>query len=560
MIIWRPLVRCGYHGFACRLEKLQRPLECVLQNEGRGGCFKRLRTRSQPQVTRATMAPALEQCPVQTPSSRTQPAPALPENDATMLRTQTPQTITVTTTTTTTRIPSATPPPAVSFYRRPLPATCIALDSAEGRALFERSLFSGLAEPFLPLVSQFTTQSEPAFCGLGSLAMVLNALQVDPGRPWKGPWRWFSEELLDCCLPLHIVAREGITLDEFRCLGQCNGALVETAQPPAPGVAPSQHLSLERFRESLQRMCSDRDPRNGSGFLVLCYAREALQQTGTGHFSPIAAYDEVSDRALILDVARFKYPPHWVALPDLYRAMSVLDPATGMPRGLAMVRRRPVVEASGTSNRTPVPSEDASASTVRPCAWRPRLLHMKRLSTQQETARALTEVQITIRGLMRGYAIAMDEKQLAEFMETLIQIWTLHLSRHLAVTPLRIQDANTSCECSSSRRLLLDALQKSPLLRAYRQLGIGKVSADDVDPALCAAAEAVMMVGLLEYAARIAATCGSDPAHDGFQALIKRLLGDDERARDETRRIADVLAGFVDAAQQAEAPATGANK
>ena len=28
---------------------------------------------------------------------------------------------------------------------------------------------------------------------------------VDPKRVWKGPWRWFSEALLDCCEPLEVV-------------------------------------------------------------------------------------------------------------------------------------------------------------------------------------------------------------------------------------------------------------------------------------------------------------------------------------------------------------------
>jgi len=34
--------------------------------------------------------------------------------------------------------------------------------------------------------------------------MALNALSIDPGRVWKGPWRWFSEEMLDCCTPLEV--------------------------------------------------------------------------------------------------------------------------------------------------------------------------------------------------------------------------------------------------------------------------------------------------------------------------------------------------------------------
>ena len=43
------------------------------------------------------------------------------------------------------------------------------------------------------------TQTEPAWCGFGTLVTVLNALEIDPGRVWKGPWRFFGEELLICC-------------------------------------------------------------------------------------------------------------------------------------------------------------------------------------------------------------------------------------------------------------------------------------------------------------------------------------------------------------------------
>ena len=60
------------------------------------------------------------------------------------------------------------------------------------------------------------TQDEPAFCGLASLAMVLNALAVDPRRPWKGPWRWFHEQMLDCCRPLSEVIQTGVILDQVR--------------------------------------------------------------------------------------------------------------------------------------------------------------------------------------------------------------------------------------------------------------------------------------------------------------------------------------------------------
>lgn len=44
---------------------------------------------------------------------------------------------------------------------------------------------------------------------------------------------------------------------------------------------------------------------------------------------------------LILDVARFKYPPHWVPLTLLWEAMDTIDNATGHRRGFITVSRLP---------------------------------------------------------------------------------------------------------------------------------------------------------------------------------------------------------------------------
>ena len=65
-----------------------------------------------------------------------------------------------------------------------------------------------------------------------------------------------------------------------------------------------------------------------------------VEQTGDGHFSPVHAalysvvplwnhlfqiggYHAETDSVLVLDVARFKYPPHWIKLPTLFSAMCV---------------------------------------------------------------------------------------------------------------------------------------------------------------------------------------------------------------------------------------------
>ena len=63
--------------------------------------------------------------------------------------------------------------------------------------------------------------------------------------------------------------------------------------------------------------------------LVLSYSRKVLGQTGDGHFSPVGGYHPERDLVLILDTARFKYPPHWVSLRLIWDAMLALDKSTG---------------------------------------------------------------------------------------------------------------------------------------------------------------------------------------------------------------------------------------
>ena len=208
-----------------------------------------------------------------------------------------------------------------THHRRPLPDDLVAFGSAEGRRLLREALQAGTAEAFYPLVSHLHTQSEPAWCGLGTLVTVLNALEIDTGRRWKGAWRFFGEELLICCKALELAASEGLTLSEVACLAACNGA------DARPFVAGEQHQG--RFREAL--LASVRAP--SGPFVVANYARPVLGQTGTGHFSPLAAVHEPTDQVLVLDVARFKYPPHWVPLERFYRAMHAMDPQSGTSRG-----------------------------------------------------------------------------------------------------------------------------------------------------------------------------------------------------------------------------------
>ena len=132
-----------------------------------------------------------------------------------------------------------------SFYRRELPSPpATAFNSPEGRRMFREALAGGRGmEVFFALAPVFQTQQEPAYCGLASLSMCLNAMGVDPRRQYRGPWRWFEERHLDCCVPLEDVQREGVTLGQFQCLAACNGVDAEVV-----GLAPFER-SIERLEK-----------------------------------------------------------------------------------------------------------------------------------------------------------------------------------------------------------------------------------------------------------------------------------------------------------------------
>ena len=212
-----------------------------------------------------------------------------------------------------------------TIYRRPLPADATEFSSVAGRRLFAEALEAGGLDGYFRLAEQFHTQAEPEFCGLGSLVVALNALAIDPGRLWRGPWRWFSEELLDCCVSLDQVRRRGLDLDELACLARCNGAAVDLFR--------AETSDLAAWRSSLVAAA------RGDGVVIASYDRSGLDQTGSGHFSPVGGYHAAKDLVLVLDVARFKYPPHWISAERLWQAMHAVDPATGRSRGWLALQR-----------------------------------------------------------------------------------------------------------------------------------------------------------------------------------------------------------------------------
>lgn len=179
-------------------------------------------------------------------------------------------------------ISSLSPPPApllvssagmkYSFHRRSLPSPpAISFSSKEGRSIFSSSMSTGGCESYFDLVSHFVTQGKPAYCGLSTLVIVLNALNVDPRRSWRGsPWRYFDEEHLNCCSALDIVEEQGITLLTFGCLCRCQG--LSCSSTFHDSIPPATFVS--KFRDAIKECCSTPSSTAGRPYLVVSYSRK----------------------------------------------------------------------------------------------------------------------------------------------------------------------------------------------------------------------------------------------------------------------------------------------
>jgi hypothetical protein len=150
--------------------------------------------------------------------------------------------------------------------------------------------------------------------------------------PGYGPYRFWTQENVfatagaRAVIAPETVARQGMTLQELAGLLGSHGVKARAIH--------ADRLDLPGFRALLRRNLADPDDR-----MLVNYHRPAVGQEGGGHISPLAAYHSPSDRVLILDVARYRYPAVWVELPQLWKAIRSLDSTSGRSRGVVVISR-----------------------------------------------------------------------------------------------------------------------------------------------------------------------------------------------------------------------------
>ena len=283
-----------------------------------------------------------------------------------------------------------------TVYKRTTPKVGIPFDSEKSNKLVLQCLKSKYYSSFYTLLSHFTTQSHPTYCGISSMVMILNALLIDPNRRWNGIWRWFSEDIV-WCTDIKTIEKFGMNLEEFNIVSKCNNLFnilfrpdtnendtretLETIIKTYNNNNKREHLenkcnihsqclkhalhqsNTSILHQNYNKYCKNNDLHDSysytyrlcnldlfeisciltsrrSGLFTLCsYHRKALEQTGGGHFSPIALYNPYSRDILMLDIARFKYPSLWINITLAYESFYSIDAITGLSRGFMITGR-----------------------------------------------------------------------------------------------------------------------------------------------------------------------------------------------------------------------------
>eukprot|EP00586_Coscinodiscus_wailesii_P020170 CAMPEP_0172497602 /NCGR_PEP_ID=MMETSP1066-20121228/102144_1 /TAXON_ID=671091 /ORGANISM="Coscinodiscus wailesii, Strain CCMP2513" /LENGTH=395 /DNA_ID=CAMNT_0013270465 /DNA_START=102 /DNA_END=1289 /DNA_ORIENTATION=- len=191
-------------------------------------------------------------------------------------------------------------------------------------------------------------QINQAFCSVAAAAAVLNSLRPRsianlPLDPTYDPYRYATQADVfnDCVGESVISGPEGILTPPFglslrqvgsmlRCLlpgGNDESKQEEGQQRSRWNVkvvnVDPESVSLEMVRNDLMRALEDTDGVDSR--VLINFHRASIGQVGGGHHSPIASYHPPSDSFLILDVAKYKYPPVWVSAEMLYRSLATVD-------------------------------------------------------------------------------------------------------------------------------------------------------------------------------------------------------------------------------------------
>ena len=190
------------------------------------------------------------------------------------------------------------------------------------------------ASDFFLLQSGLDVQINQAYCAVASSAALLNSLRSTvslPVDPLLDPYPYATQKNLleNECVQKRVIrhndtydgllhAPGGLSLDQTKGLLEC--ILADKSWEVTAVHVDPENVTVDDVRRDLEDAL-----RHPFKRVIINYDRNSLGQDGGGHFSPVGSYSQVEDAFLIMDVAKYKYPPAWVPAKRLYNALASLD-------------------------------------------------------------------------------------------------------------------------------------------------------------------------------------------------------------------------------------------
>mmetsp|Transcript_89443 Transcript_89443/g.255427 ORF Transcript_89443/g.255427 Transcript_89443/m.255427 type:complete len:265 (-) Transcript_89443:449-1243(-) len=224
----------------------------------------------------------------------------------------------------------------------PLPTTMVALNSTEGMQMLYDPLT--LKRPYEEGAIHYTTQQDTSSCGRASATIVLNALvgtgvpaPVDPTYNYPY-WTQDAYTSSDCVASN---CTEPCTLDQAARALNCTAGVHVEARPSS---SFDQTDPVAELRELVREVCAEEHAKPDRRHIVANFDRASVNMAGGGHFSPVVAFSPARDMALVMDVARYKYPAAWFPMDVLWAGIDSYDHSARAYRGVYLTRGN--VEAS----------------------------------------------------------------------------------------------------------------------------------------------------------------------------------------------------------------------
>jgi hypothetical protein len=199
---------------------------------------------------------------------------------------------------------------------------------------------------FFLISSGLDAQINQDYCGVATAAAILNSLRFYksegfdvPIDPVYAPYTYATQrDIFNECTEKHVVRHStsggtdidgvlsppyGMSVSQIANMLRCS---LNTTTDSGIGwdvqeqYVDSSHVTAAKMRYDMKKALVDTNSR-----VLVNYDRSAVGQEGGGHWSPVGSYSEKRDAFLIMDVAKYKYPPVWIPSERLFDGLATYD-------------------------------------------------------------------------------------------------------------------------------------------------------------------------------------------------------------------------------------------